>query len=183
MGSRITWCGVGRCVHSAWGGDPRRAGRCCWLLKLQSSNSSSEAQQHARVSGCGFSTRSCPHACTNPTCMHRPNPTPTPQPQHPSQPPQTNTSLNNNNTPSLNNNTPSLNTTTITPQLLIDSEGIDAYNQTAQDGIQLLSMAVLLASTFVFNQMGPIDEAAIDRLGLVTEVRGWGVRGWGWGWG
>lgn len=54
--------------------------------------------------------------------------------------------------------------------LLLDSEGIDAYNQTAQDGVQLLSMAVLLSSTFVFNQMGPIDEAAIDRLGLVAEV-------------
>jgi hypothetical protein len=33
-------------------------------------------------------------------------------------------------------------------------------------------MAVLLSSMFVFNQMGPIDEAAIDRLGLVTEVGG-----------
>jgi hypothetical protein len=28
-----------------------------------------------------------------------------------------------------------------------------------------------LSSSFVFNQMGPIDEAAIDRLALVTEVR------------
>ncbi|KIY98006.1 Guanylate-binding protein 6 [Monoraphidium neglectum] len=56
--------------------------------------------------------------------------------------------------------------------LLLDSEGIDAYNQTAQDGVQLLSLAVLLSSMFVFNQMGPIDEAAIDRLGLVTEVGG-----------
>jgi hypothetical protein len=57
------------------------------------------------------------------------------------------------------------------PQVLLDSEGIDAYNQTARDGVQLLSLAVLLSSLFVFNQMGPIDEAAIDRLGLVTEVR------------
>jgi hypothetical protein len=62
-------------------------------------------------------------------------------------------------------------------QILVDSEGIDAYNQTAQDGVQLLSMAVLLSSMFVFNQMGPIDEAAIDRLGLVTEVGGAGGRG------
>ncbi|KAI8463245.1 MAG: GBP-domain-containing protein [Monoraphidium minutum] len=54
--------------------------------------------------------------------------------------------------------------------ILLDSEGIDAYNQTAQDGVQLLSLAVLLSSMFVFNQMGPIDEAAIDRLGLVTEI-------------
>ncbi|GBF94612.1 hypothetical protein Rsub_06727 [Raphidocelis subcapitata] len=54
--------------------------------------------------------------------------------------------------------------------VLLDSEGIDAYNQTARDGVQLLSMAVLLSSMVVFNQMGPIDEAAIDRLGLVTEI-------------
>ncbi len=70
-------------------------------------------------------------------------------------------------------------------QILVDSEGIDAYNQTAQDGVQLLSMAVLLASTVVFNQMGPIDEAAIDRLGLVTEVgvqRGGRDDGSGGGW-
>lgn len=36
--------------------------------------------------------------------------------------------------------------------------------------MQLLSLAVLLSSTFVFNQMGPIDEAALDRLSLVTQI-------------
>jgi hypothetical protein len=36
--------------------------------------------------------------------------------------------------------------------------------------VQLLSLAVLLSSTFVFNQMGPIDEAALDRLSLVTQI-------------
>jgi Guanylate-binding protein, N-terminal domain len=55
-------------------------------------------------------------------------------------------------------------------QLLLDSEGIDAYDQRAQDGVQLLSLAVLLSSTFVFNQMGPIDEAALDKLSLVTQI-------------
>lgn len=42
--------------------------------------------------------------------------------------------------------------------------------QTAQEGVQLFSLAVLLSSTFVFNQMGPIDEAALDRLSLVTNI-------------
>jgi hypothetical protein len=42
--------------------------------------------------------------------------------------------------------------------------------QRAQDAVQLLSLAVLLSSTFVFNQMGPIDEAALDRLSLVTQI-------------
>lgn len=54
--------------------------------------------------------------------------------------------------------------------VLLDSEGIDAYNQTAQDGIQIFSLAVLLSSLFVYNQMGGIDEAALDRLSLVTEI-------------
>lgn len=54
--------------------------------------------------------------------------------------------------------------------VLLDSEGIDAYDQRAQDAVQLLSLAVLLSSMFVFNQMGPIDEAALDRLSLVTQI-------------
>ncbi|GFR48846.1 hypothetical protein Agub_g10799 [Astrephomene gubernaculifera] len=54
--------------------------------------------------------------------------------------------------------------------VLVDTEGIDAYNQTTQDGVSLFSLAVLLSSLFVFNQMGGIDEAALDRLALVTEL-------------
>ena len=45
-----------------------------------------------------------------------------------------------------------------------------SYFQHTQDGVQVLSLAVLLSSLFVFNQMGPIDEAALDRLSLVTEI-------------
>lgn len=47
---------------------------------------------------------------------------------------------------------------------------LGAHTQRAQDAVQLLSLAVLLSSTFVFNQMGPIDEAALDRLSLVTQI-------------
>lgn len=54
--------------------------------------------------------------------------------------------------------------------LLLDSEGIDAVDQTGQYSVQIFSMAVLLASTFVYNQMGGIDESALDRLSLVTEM-------------
>ncbi|KAF9615547.1 hypothetical protein IFM89_024395 [Coptis chinensis] len=35
---------------------------------------------------------------------------------------------------------------------------------------QIFSLAVLLSSMFVYNQMGGIDESAIDRLSLVTEM-------------
>ena len=56
------------------------------------------------------------------------------------------------------------------PQVLLDTEGIDAYDQTGQYSTQIFSLAVLLSSLFVYNQMGGIDEAALDRLSLVTEV-------------
>lgn len=45
--------------------------------------------------------------------------------------------------------------------------------QTGQYSTQIFSLAVLLSSLFVFNQMGGIDEAALDRLSLVTGE--WGV--------
>lgn len=54
--------------------------------------------------------------------------------------------------------------------VLLDTEGIDAYDQTAQYSTQIFSLAVLLSSLFVYNQLGPIDEAALDRLSLVTEM-------------
>ncbi|CAL9081572.1 unnamed protein product [Musa textilis] len=54
--------------------------------------------------------------------------------------------------------------------ILLDSEGIDAYDQTGTYSIQIFSLAVLLSSLFIYNQMGGIDEAALDRLSLVTEI-------------
>jgi hypothetical protein len=54
--------------------------------------------------------------------------------------------------------------------ILLDTEGIDAYDQTRQYSSQIFSLAVLLSSCFVYNQMGAIDEAALDRLSLVTEL-------------
>ncbi|KAI9087713.1 hypothetical protein K1719_030345 [Acacia pycnantha] len=54
--------------------------------------------------------------------------------------------------------------------LLLDSEGIDAYDQTGTYSTQIFSLALLLSSMFVYNQMGGIDEAALDRLSLVTQM-------------
>uniref|UniRef100_A0ACD5TDS6 Uncharacterized protein n=1 Tax=Avena sativa TaxID=4498 RepID=A0ACD5TDS6_AVESA len=54
--------------------------------------------------------------------------------------------------------------------VLLDTEGIDAYDQTGTYSIQIFSLAVLLSSMFIYNQMGGIDEASIDRLSLVTEM-------------
>lgn len=54
--------------------------------------------------------------------------------------------------------------------VLLDTEGIDAYDQTGQYSTQIFSLAVLLSSLFVYNQMGGIDETSLDRLSLVTEM-------------
>jgi hypothetical protein len=88
--------------------------------------------------------------------------------------------------------------------ILLDTEGIDAYDQTGartlqiapsplacalplgpsgcqsltraalrcagQYSTQIFALAVLLSSLFVYNQLGAIDEAALDRLALVSEV-------------
>jgi hypothetical protein len=54
--------------------------------------------------------------------------------------------------------------------VLLDTEGIDAYDQTSQYSVQIFSLAVLLSSMFIYNQMGGIDEAALDRLSLITEM-------------
>lgn len=54
--------------------------------------------------------------------------------------------------------------------VLLDTEGIDAYDQTGQYSTQIFSLAMLLSSVFVFNQMGGIDEASLDRLSLVVEM-------------
>lgn len=40
--------------------------------------------------------------------------------------------------------------------------------QTGQYSTQIFSLAVLLSSLFVFNQMGGIDEAALDRCVLAS---------------
>eukprot|EP00775_Hariotina_reticulata_P003802 gene3802-4059_t len=55
--------------------------------------------------------------------------------------------------------------------VLLDTEGIDAYDQTAQYSTQIFSLAVLLSSLFVYNQMGGIDEAALDRLSLADSTK------------
>ncbi|WRX33374.1 Guanylate-binding protein [Theobroma cacao] len=54
--------------------------------------------------------------------------------------------------------------------LLLDTEGIDAYDQTGTYNTQIFSLAVLLSSMFIYNKMGGIDEAALDRLSLVTQM-------------
>lgn len=53
----------------------------------------------------------------------------------------------------------------------LNSSSSSVYTlQTGQYSTQIFSLAVLLSSLFIYNQMGGIDEAALDRLSLVTEM-------------
>eukprot|EP00798_Chlamydomonas_sp_ICE-L_P005052 gene5052-34843_t len=54
-------------------------------------------------------------------------------------------------------------------QILVDCEGIDAFDQTMDYSTQIFSLGVLLSSLLVFNQMGSIDESSIDKLSSVCE--------------
>ena len=65
--------------------------------------------------------------------------------------------------------------TNISPQsggalILLDSEGIASMDQDETYDAQIFSLALLLSSYFVLNSMGVIDEAAIDRLFLITQI-------------
>ncbi len=55
-------------------------------------------------------------------------------------------------------------------QLLVDCEGIDAVDQGQQHSAQIFSLAVLLSSVFVYNQLGAVDAVALERLAMVCEL-------------
>ena len=52
----------------------------------------------------------------------------------------------------------------------VDSEGIDASDRCSDDGAKLFSVALLISSVFVYNAIGAIDEAALDKLSLTCEL-------------
>ncbi|KAK1557885.1 hypothetical protein Q3G72_033681 [Acer saccharum] len=54
--------------------------------------------------------------------------------------------------------------------LLLDSEGIGADDHTGTYSTQIFSLAVLLSSMFIYNQMGGLDDSAFKFLSLVTQM-------------
>ena len=54
--------------------------------------------------------------------------------------------------------------------VLLDSEGIASLDQDETYDAQIFSLALLLSSYFVLNSFGVIDEAAIDRLFLISQI-------------
>jgi len=54
--------------------------------------------------------------------------------------------------------------------IVMDTEGIGAFDETAEHDINIFTLSLLISSTFIYNSVGPIDEAALTNLSLVVEV-------------
>ena len=53
---------------------------------------------------------------------------------------------------------------------LIDTEGIGSLDADSQHDCNILALALLLSSSFLYNSVGSIDDAALQSLGLMTRV-------------
>jgi len=53
--------------------------------------------------------------------------------------------------------------------LLIDSEGIGAFDEDENHDTKIFLLALLLCSYFIYNSMGTIDENAINNLSLIVR--------------
>eukprot|EP01116_Phalansterium_solitarium_P000133 TRINITY_DN1008_c0_g1_i1.p1 TRINITY_DN1008_c0_g1~~TRINITY_DN1008_c0_g1_i1.p1 ORF type:complete len:934 (-),score=352.59 TRINITY_DN1008_c0_g1_i1:403-3204(-) len=54
--------------------------------------------------------------------------------------------------------------------ILIDTEGLGSMEQSQTYDAKIFSLAILFSSYFIYNSMGVIDETAIDKLSLVTNL-------------
>lgn len=56
------------------------------------------------------------------------------------------------------------------PVVLIDTEGLSSFSADGTRDAEILSLAMLLSSYCVYNRLGTIDEAALDRLSLMAHL-------------
>jgi hypothetical protein len=54
--------------------------------------------------------------------------------------------------------------------LLIDSEGIGAFDEDENHDTKIFLLAMLLSSFFIYNSMGTIDENALNNLSLIINL-------------
>jgi hypothetical protein len=54
--------------------------------------------------------------------------------------------------------------------LVIDSEGMGAFDEDDNHDTKIFLFALLLSSYFVYNSMGTIDENAIQNLSLIVII-------------
>lgn len=54
--------------------------------------------------------------------------------------------------------------------LVLDTEGIDALDAESQHDVRIVAIAVLICSSFAYNSMSHLDEAAVQTLSLMTKI-------------
>ena len=54
--------------------------------------------------------------------------------------------------------------------LIIDSEGIGAFNEDENHDTNIFLLALLLSSYFIYNSLGTIDENAMQTLSLIVNL-------------
>ena len=54
--------------------------------------------------------------------------------------------------------------------LVVDSEGIGAFDEDVNHDTKIFLLALLLCSSFIFNSMNTIDENAINSLSLIINL-------------
>ena len=54
--------------------------------------------------------------------------------------------------------------------MIIDSEGIGAFNEDENHDTRIFLLALLLSSYFIYNSMGTIDENALQNLSLIVNL-------------
>lgn len=54
--------------------------------------------------------------------------------------------------------------------LVVDSEGIGAFNEDQNHDTRIFLLALLISSFFVYNSMGTIDENALQNLSLIVNL-------------
>ena len=54
--------------------------------------------------------------------------------------------------------------------LVIDSEGLNAYDVGTNHDSRVFSLLLLLSSIFIFNQVGSIDEDSIEMISYIAQL-------------
>ena len=54
--------------------------------------------------------------------------------------------------------------------LIVDTEGLGAFDETQNHDVRIFTLAILLSSYFIYNSMGSIDENSLNQLSLVVNL-------------
>lgn len=54
--------------------------------------------------------------------------------------------------------------------VLMDTEGLHSSERTTDVDLKIFALTVLLSSSFIFNQMGPINESSLTDLHLIANL-------------